>query len=349
MKKVSMQDIADNLGVSKGTVSLVLSGKAKNKRVSEEMCEKVRLTAKAMDYQINEIARSLRTGQTHSIGLVLTDISNEFYAKLASCIQEQAKKYGYTVIITCTNESLEEFDKMITVLLNKSIDGFILVPVDHGEYVMEKIINNRVSVVQIDRYYPDIEANYIGVNNYQAAADATESLIKIGCRKIAVVNYDIDINTLTERRNGYIDTLRRYHLYDPDIIKNIDYENDEEEIKQAIIELRNHPHKIDAVFFCTRKLCFIGIKYMHQFGIKIPQDLLVLCFDKISLFEITNIPFNYIEQPIKEIGEKAVDMLIEQINGSKEVQRCILDTKIKFADECINERKERFFSSRKPH
>ncbi|GHT76085.1 hypothetical protein FACS189413_17910 [Bacteroidia bacterium] len=112
------------------------------------MCEKVKQTAKAMDYQVNEIARSLRTGHTKSIGLIVTDVSNEFYGYLASSVQEQAKQYGYTVIITNTNESLSEFDNIITVLLNKSIDGIILVPVDNGEYMIERIKNNRVPMIQ---------------------------------------------------------------------------------------------------------------------------------------------------------------------------------------------------------
>lgn len=98
-------------------------------------------------------------------------------------------------------------------------------------------------------------------------------------------------------------------------------------MKTVIADLKNYPDKIDAIFFCTRKLCIQGIKYIHQFGIKIPEDIQILCFDKIGSFEIANIPFNYIEQPIKEMGEKAVDMLIEQINGSEAVQRCVFETK----------------------
>jgi LacI family transcriptional regulator len=323
-----MQDIADRLGVSKGTVSLVLSGKAKNKRVSKELCEKIIRTAKEMDYQPNEIARSLRTGFTKTIGVVVTDISNEFFGRFAFHIQEQAKKYGYTVITTNTNESLDEFDNLITILLNKRVDGIIFVPVDKGQDTALKIFNNNIPMVQIDRYYPEFEANYIGVNNYNASAEATEMLVNMGCRRIALICYDINLNALTERRNGCIDALKRNGLYEPNLIIDVDYESQEEDIRQAVVDLNNKSPKVDAIFFCSRRICITGIKYMHQTGIKIPDDMHVLCFDKIESFQIANIPINYIEQPIKEMGEKAVDMLIEQINGSNEVCQCVFDAVI---------------------
>jgi LacI family transcriptional regulator len=328
MATVSMQDIADRLGVSKGTVSLVLSGKAKEKRVSRKLCEKIILTAKEMDYQPNEIARSLRTGITKTIGVVVTDISNEFFGHFTFHIQEQAKKYGYTVITTNSNENLNEFDDLITILLNKRVDGIIFVPVDNGVDTARKISNNRIPMVQIDRYYPEIEENYIGVNNYKASAEATEALIRQGCRRIAAICYDIRLNALAERRNGCIDALMRNGLYDPELIVSVDYENQEEDIKRAIIELYNKPSKIDAIFFCSRRVCITGIKYMHQAGIKIPDDMQVLCFDKIESFEIANIPVNYIEQPVREMGEKAMDMLVERINGSDEVCRYVFDATI---------------------
>jgi LacI family transcriptional regulator len=324
-----MQDIANKLGVSKGTVSLVLSGKAREKRVSKKLCEKIIQTVKEMDYQPNEIARSLRTGITKTIGVVVTDISNEFFGRLTFHIQEQAKKYGYTVITTNTNERLDEFDDLITILLNKRVDGIIFVPVDNGQKTAVKISEKRIPMVQIDRYYPEIDANYIGVNNYKITSEATEALISRGCRRIAIICYDIWLSALIERRNACADTLKRNGLYNPDLVINIHYENQDEEIKQAIIDLSNKPQKVDAVFFCSRRVCITGIKYMHQTGIKIPDDMQVLCFDKIESFEIANIPINYIEQPIREMGEKAVDILMEHMNGSDEIYRCEFDAAIR--------------------
>lgn len=327
-----MQDIADKLGVSKGTVSLVLSGKAKGNRISEDMCRKVKKMAKQMNYQPNEIARSLSTGMTMSIGVVVTDISNEFFGHLTFYIQEQAKKYGYTVITTNTNENLEDFENAITILLNRQIDGIIIVPVDKGQAVTEKIIERRVPMVQIDRYYPDINANYIIVDNYKSSSEMTELLIRKGCRRIAVICYDINLNALVERRRGCTDVLEQYGLLDVSLIKNIGYENQEKEIEQAIVDMHNSPNKVDAIFFCSRRVFITGVKYIYKERIRIPEEMQVVCFDKIETFSMANIPINYIEQPIREMGEKAVDILMEQINGSTHTQQYIFDAKLGFVN-----------------
>jgi LacI family transcriptional regulator len=325
-----MQDIANKLGVSKGTVSLVLSGKAKDNRVSEAVSEKVKQTAREMNYRLNEVARSLRTGQTKSIGVIVTDISNEFFGLLTYYIQEQAKSYGYMVITTNTNENLEEFESMVTTMLNKKVDGFIIVPVDKGRHVAENIIRNRVPFVQIDRFYPELEANYVGLDNYKASVEGMERLLKTGCKRVALICYDINLNALSERREGYRDVLSRHGLLDPTLIRNIEYERQEESIKQAIMDIKNNPEKVDAIFFCSRRVFFTGIKYMYEMGIRIPDDIQVLCFDKIESYAMANIPFICIEQPIREMGEKAVDILMDRINGSEDIKQYKFDAKINF-------------------
>ncbi len=332
MKKVSMQDIADKLGVSKGTVSLVLSGKAKGGRVSEKTADRVKKMASEMHYYPNDIARSLSTGTTMSIGVIITDISNEFFGNLTFHIQEQAKKYGYMVITTNTNERLDEFENAVTTLMNKQVDGIILVPVAGGQEIVERVIRKQVPVVQVDRYFPGIDASSIVIDNYKVSKKAIELLVHKGCRKIASIGYDMNVNALIDRRNGYIDALKRYELLDRTLIKNIDYENQEKQIEQAVIDLKNNPEKVEALFFCSKRVFTTGMNYIHREGVKIPEDMEVLCFDKIDAFSIIDYPIHYIEQPIQEMGEKAVDILMEQIDGRKNAVHLVLDAEIVFAN-----------------
>jgi len=316
------------LGVSKGTVSLVLSGKVDGSRISDETSKRVKGMAEEMNYQPNEIARGLSTGVTTSIGVVVTDISNEFFGLLTFYIQEQAKKYGYTVITSNTNENLKDFEDAITILLNRQIDGIILVPVENGRKVVERITKRQIPMVQIDRLYPDIDQNYVIVDNYKSSSEMTELMIQKGCRRIAIVCYAIDVSALVERRLGCSDVLERHGLLDPRLIKDIDYENQEEDLRRAIVDLHNAPEKVDAIFFCSRRVFITGMKYVHEEKIKIPEEMQVICFDKIDSFSIANIPINYIEQPIEEMGRKAVDILLDQIRGSENIQRCKFEAKL---------------------
>ena len=123
--------------------------------------------------------------------------------------------------------------------------------------------------------------------------------------------------------------LNRYNLFDPALIKDIHYEQQEEEIHQTIIEFKNNADKVDAIFFCSRRVFITGVKYMHKEGIRISEEMDVVCFDKIDSFSIANIPFNFIEQPIKEMGEKAVDILMNQINGEMRLNQTVLEAKIR--------------------
>ncbi len=332
MEKNSIKDIANRLGLSKGTVSLVLNGKAKEGRISEAVCKKVLKTADEMCYRPNEIARSLSTGKTMSIGIVITDISNDFFGYLTFYIQEEAKKYGYSVIIANSNENLKDFSNAIVMLLSRQVDGIIFVPVDGGEKIAKEIVDRGVPLVQVDRYYSNIRANYVVVNNYESSVRAVELLIKKGCRKIAVICYDLEQNALIERKRGYTDALSRYGLLDETLIKDIEYVNQEEDIRRAIVDLKSRREKVDAIFFCSRRVFTIGLKYIYEEGIRVPEDMMLLCFDKAESFSIVNMSFNYIEQPIKEMGTRVVDILMDQINNeSEEVKCCVLDTKICFS------------------
>lgn len=328
MRKVSIQDIAIELGLSKGTVSLVLNGKAKEGRISDATCKKVLKLATDLGYQPNEIARSLSTGKTKCIGVVVTDISNEFYGYLTLYIQQQAKRYGYSVMIANSNENLDDFSKSIVTFLNKQTDGIILVAVDGGENFARKILDSHVPMVQIDRYYPEIQSSYVIVDNYWASYKAVESLINRGCKKVAYINYTIVQKTLQDRAQGYIDVLKCYRLLDDNLIKTIDFIDQEKTLYQAFYDLKHYHEKVDAIFFCSRRAFMSGLKYIYEMDIKVPDDLLLLCFDKMDFFPLINMPINYIEQPIKEMAEKAVDILVRQIDVPSSKQQIILKTKL---------------------
>lgn len=317
-----MQSIADKLGVSKGTVSLVLSGKAKGKRVSDELSQRIIKTAKEMNYQPNELARGLRTGYSKTIGLILADVSNEFFGLLAFHIQKMAKQLGFMVIITNTHESLDELNDVVVMLINRRVDGFIMVPSDGSETNVMKILEHKIPLVLVDRYFDNINTSYVVLDNYQASVDLTKKLITYGCKKIAMIRHKNSLSVTKERTNGCIDILVAEGMYDEKLIKDIRYTNEENDIKRAIKELKEDFIGVDAIFFHSHRLFVIGVKNMLKLGIRIPEDIHVGCFDKIDAFAMSYFPIVYVEQPIKDMAEKSVDILVKQIEKGNIIEQC---------------------------
>ena len=174
MKKVSMQDIADKVGVSRCTVSLALSGKGRAKRVSEALCDKIMQAAKEMHYEPNELARSLRTGLTKTLGVVIADISNEFFGELSYHIQKRANSLGYNIIITNSDEVPEKMLESIRLLINRRVDGIIMVPTNSSVSIANRIVSLGIPFVQVDRFIPGLNASYVVLDNYKASEALTE-------------------------------------------------------------------------------------------------------------------------------------------------------------------------------
>jgi len=313
MVRVSIKDIAQELGISTASVSLVLNGKEKEGRVGKVLAEKVRQKAKEMNYEPNNLARGLRMGCSNTIGFVVADISNVFFANLAFHIQEQAESLGYSVIITNTNESNFKMEKMINVLKSRLVDGLIIVPTEHGNACIEDLVKKKMPVVLIDRYFPKIQVNSVVVDNYNASRQAIEILINQGCRKIGVIIYKSTLQHMADRERGCIEMLKKHGIYEPALIKEIDYVNISEDIAISIERLLSKENKVDGIFFATNTLSMLGIRQLLEANIKLPDDMKVVCFDKSDAFDFTTIPIPYIQQPIPEMGKIAVELLIEQI------------------------------------
>ncbi|MDR1866602.1 MAG: LacI family transcriptional regulator [Bacteroidales bacterium] len=313
MARVSIKDVANRLGVSTATVSLVLNGKDKDGRVSENMAEKIRKEAKAMNYKPNNFARALRSGRSETIGLIIADISNPFFSHLAFHIQEHAERFGYSVIITNTNEDTAKMGKMISVLKSRQVDGFIIVPTENGKKYIDELLQDQFPLVLLDRYFSGINVSYVGVNNFQASMQATDYLLKCGCKRIALVIYKTNLRHMQERRDGYVAALAKYDLYDSRLIKEIDYRTIVNDMNRVVFDLMAGKEKIDGFFFSTNTISTLGLKKLAELNIKTPDDIKAVCFDKNDAFDFPGIAIPFVQQPIHEMGKRAVELLIEQM------------------------------------
>jgi LacI family transcriptional regulator len=323
-KKVSLKDIAQAVGVSTALVSYVLNNKEKEARVGKEIAEVIRKTAEKMDYQPNQIAQSLKSGKSHTIGLIVADISNIFFANIARTIEDAAEKHNYTVIFGSSDENSEKSWKLINVLINRQVDGFIIAPTENSSKQIEYLNRQNIPFVLIDRYFPEIPSNYVITNNYQASYDAVLHLIDTGHKRIGLLSYKSDLVHIKERQRGYMDALKDNGLT-PEIsnLKEVKYTNVEEGVKKAMEELIFNPNPVDSVLFATNTLSIQGLKFLSNSSMKVPEDIAVVCFDESDAFDFFYSPITFIHQPIVEVGKEAVRLLLEQMNSTGTSKRQI--------------------------
>lgn len=324
-KKVSIKDIAQEVGVSIALVSYVLNGKEKEARVGKEIAEVIRETARKLDYQPNQLAKSLKSGKSHTIGLIVADISNPFFANLARTIEDEAKKSGYTVIFGSSDENAEKSEDLINVLINRQVDGFIIAPAENTEKQIQSLTDQHIPFVLVDRYFPDIATNYVVTDNYQASYKAADHLYSTGHKRIGMVAYKTNLVHMQERKRGYSDALKKNGLAtDSVLIKEVGFNNIKDNIEKAMNELLEKKLGVDAIFFASNTLALHGLKLLNSRSYKIPDDLAVLCFDEGDAFDFFYSPLTFVDQPLLEVGMEAVRILVDQIKNKAQNKRQLL-------------------------
>lgn len=321
MKKVSIKDIAREAGVSNATVSLVLSGKLKNGRVSREKADHIRAIAREMNYQPNNLARSLQSGRSETIGLLVADISNPFFGTLAFYIQQQIEEAGYAVIIMNTNESDQQMGKMINILKNRQVDGYIIVPTEHGEEYVQQLVDGGTPLVLIDRYYPAIQTYSVLLDGYQASFKAARLLIEAGAKRPGMIVYGSTQSHMSDRRYGYVDALRQAGLFHPELVCEVNFATLQQDVTEAVAYLSEQG--ADGIFLVTISISLAAIRAMYNQGIKIQEEVRLVCFDKSEVFDFMPHPLPYVLQPVEAMARKAVDFLLDQmVEGERFPQLC---------------------------
>src|SRR5690348_6892120 len=211
-KKVSLKDVALHLGVSTALVSYVINNKEKEARVGPEMAKKIRKAVAELNYQPNLIAKSLKSGKTNTIGLIVADISNPFFSSIARIIEDEARNQGYVVIFGSSDESAEKSQALINVFLNRQVDAFIIAPAENTEKQIKALKNAGIPVVLIDRYFPGVPSDSVRINNTEVSKKAVTHLIKEDRKHIALLTYKTKLAHINERTEGYKQALKAHGL-----------------------------------------------------------------------------------------------------------------------------------------
>ncbi len=328
MKRVCLKDIANRVGVSTALVSYVLNNK-KEGRIGKDISIKIREAARQMGYRANQIARSLKTNKTFTIGLIVADISNPFSSSLARIIEDAAGKFQYTVLFGSSDENPDKFSRLIDAFLNRQVDGLIISPPDGTGEQICYLSEQRIPFVLLDRYFPEQSSNYIALDNQKASFNAVHHMLDRGCRRIGLITYKSDLHHLGQRKKGYEDALRQYDI-EPrqEWIRELCINHRQEEVVEAIEQLLALPEPTDGLLFASNTLSATGLRHLNRLSIRVPDDLAVVSYDETDSLDLFYAPLTYIRQPLQEMGKRSVDILLAAMERDQPPTQLLLDAEL---------------------
>lgn len=329
--KVKLQDIARHLNISVSTVSRVLNNKD---RVDEKTRERVLKALEELNYQPNEIARSLRNKSSRTVGIIVPDISNEFFTMLIKGAEAVAKRNGYLLIL-CNSDNEEALEEnYFNLLVQKQVDGLIIATVCKEKSYFERILNYGIPLVFTDNL-PHIgqNYNYVAIDNEKAAYDLTRYLIGRGYKDIAAITGRLHETTAVERLNGWKRAMAESGLkIDKNFIGIGEFKK--ESGYSIMAKMLEGDKKPRAVLAANNYIAYGAIKAIQDRGLRIPEDICVACFDANDSTGLIKVDLPSMVQPAEKIGELAFDIIINRI-GSKEYK---IFNNIKLEAEFIEKR-----------
>lgn len=311
MDNVTIKDIARLSGVSVATVSRVINN---NGRFSEKTRQKVLKVIEETGYQMNYSAKSLRMKRSFTIGILVPDISNYFFADVVQQIEEQLFELGYSTIICNTGRSAEKEQKYLTILESKSVDGIIVIS-GANENGIDFNFEKEIPYICIDRK-PRVSEDtvFISSNHYQGGFIATEELIHLGCTNLLMILHQEISSSSKERVKGFEDALKKNNLPYSDSTNKLVIGTDKTQYQEQLKTfMKQHPN-IDGIFTVNDNLALQVLKFISSKGVSVPDTIKLIGFDNIPSAELSSPALSSIKQNTEEISKVAISSLLKLID-----------------------------------
>ena len=273
-----------------------------------------------LNYYPNTLARSLRSGRTKTIGLLIPDISNLFFAEISRKIEDKGFEFGYSVILCNTDDDLSKEESYINVLLEKQVDGIIFISAGSSESSLAKPLDLYIPIVVADRDVADINSDVVLLNNYKGGFDATNYLISLNHKRIACISGPSLVTPSAQRVEGYKQALLESGLtVDGSLIKTGDFRFDGGE--KAMREILVNPELPTAVFICNDMMALGAIRAINDLGKRVPDDFSLIGFDNIPLSKTVYPSLTTMSQPITKMADLVIELLLEKISLKQKQKR----------------------------
>jgi LacI family transcriptional regulator len=315
-KSLSIVDIAKQLNISQTTVSFILNGKSKDKRISDEMTDKVLKFVEKVGYKPNLLARSFRTGKTNIIGLMVEDISNPFFANVARLIEEKAYANGYKILYCSTENDARKAQELLLMFKDRCVDGYIITPTESLLKDVEGLVSSGAPVILFDRRFEDDRFDYVLLDNQASSYNAAKHLIDQGFRDIGFITINSLQTQMKDRMTGYEKAMEEHGLNQ--YIKEVSFSLNTEQSVEHIEDFLRRKKKLEAVIFSTNYLGISGLRAIKNLGLSIPNDLAVISFDDHILFDLYSPTITSIAQPIEEMSAQLINILLQKLSGGQD-------------------------------
>lgn len=310
MKRASIKDIARIAEVSVATVSYVLNQK-EGSRISEATKKRILEVAQAINYTPNKIAKSLKMSKSKLIGLIVADISNDFYSNIARSIEDEAMKLGYTLLIGSCDENPQKFKKLTELFSEQQVDGMIVAPVVDSDEAIQRLIREEYPVVTIDRYLKNIDLPGVMINNAEVSEQICDYLLDKKFDELIYVGYDTELPHLLDRENGFFQRSQKSDIKVKKIVTDIHHIT--EEVHQKL-KINLDLSKKTAIYFSSNKLGIAGLRYLIDNNIKVPENVSLVAFDETEAYYLFPTEVSFVQQPLYDMARESVKLLDNQIN-----------------------------------
>jgi LacI family transcriptional regulator len=323
-RAVTVQDVAQRAGVSKATAARVLGGYGV---ASAAVKAKVMAASKELGYQPNELARSISTGRTGTIGVIVGDIENPYFGLAVRGISDAASAAGFDVILANSGEEIEKERDAVRVLTGKRVDGLIVTPARNSETRhLQEVHRSGRPLVLLDRGVPGLDVDMVVCDDKDAASAATRLLIEAGHRRIAYISAvacddpiyrtrdQIDTSTVMERIDGFLDASRQAGIEAPERFIRLGATGPAAS-HRIVTDLLTGPERPTAILASDNLVALEVFKTIRGLGLSLPDDVSLIAFHDADWTSVTTPPVTVIAQPIYELGLESARILIERIRG----------------------------------
>lgn len=320
MKYITLKMVAERAGVSVNTASRAINNKLD---INEETKKRVLKVAQELGYVQNATAVALRTKKTRTLGVVIADNRNPFYAEVLNGIEEAAREKNYHIILANTQRDYQKEEEAINLLLAKRVDGLLITPVQDRNDDIKKLIEANIPFVIVGRDFENIEVDAVYNDEVKGGFFATEYLIKKGHKRIAFINGFLHKSPAQGRLEGYKKALKEHGIPLVDMmvsVGDIDVEDGYERTKQMLEKNLD----FTAIFAYNDMMAFGAMQVIKEKGLRIPEDIGLVGYDDIPFSSLISPSLTTIKLKKQELGAESVKLLLSRINGSREKMKKIM-------------------------